>query len=429
MFLALGGAPDERGFWPVLLAALALGLALAKDRRAFSDIAVGGMSQPIVLLMVMAWMLAGVLGKVVQASGFVIALAELAHGLGVTGGGFTAAAFLIACVISTATGTSLGTLIVTTPLLHPAGTDLGSDPVVLLGALVGGAVFGDNISPVSDTTIASAATQDAGMGQVVKSRLRYALPAAAIALVLYTVFGGGYETAVASTESLQGGNSRALAMLVAPALVIFLLLRRRHLIEGLMAGIGAAVVIGLGLRLVDPSTLLYVDPERFSARGLIIEGIEKSIGTVVFTFFLMGIIATFEASGLLGTFLERWSPKESVPATEGWIFGVTSVAALATTHSSVVILALGDMVREAGERVGIDRYRRSNLLDVTVCTYPFLLPYCIPTILAASLTAEPVRVTALQAGLHNFHSWALLGVIVFAIVTGYGRAREGNNES
>ena len=70
-WLALSGAPDERGFWPVLLAALTAGLLLARDRHAYAEAALGGMSQRIVVLMIMAWLLAGVLGALMNASGFV----------------------------------------------------------------------------------------------------------------------------------------------------------------------------------------------------------------------------------------------------------------------------------------------------------------------------------------------------------------------
>ena len=178
--LALSGAPDERGFWPVLLAALALGLLLSRDRRAYADVAVHGMGRPIVMLMILAWMLAGVLATVLQASGFVESLVWLAGAAGLSGGGYCVAAFLICCAVSTATGTSLGTILVCAPLLYPAGGPMAAQPAVLLGAIVGGATFGDNISPVSDTTIASAATQQAEMGRLVRSRLRYALPAAAL---------------------------------------------------------------------------------------------------------------------------------------------------------------------------------------------------------------------------------------------------------
>jgi len=121
------------------------------------------------------------------------------------------------------------------------------------------------------------------------------------------------------------------------------------------------------------------------------------------------------------------SAAETARTAELRIFGVTSVAVLLTTHSVMAILAVGDLVRDSGRRAGIGRFRRANLLDMTVCTYPFLLPFFIPTILSAPATASGesfgiARVSALEAGLANAYSWALLGVMLVAIWTGLGRS-------
>jgi Na+/H+ antiporter NhaC len=119
---------------------------------------------------------------------------------------------------------------------HPlcAAGELGADPVILMGAILGGATFGDNISPVSDTTIASATTQGADMGGVVRSRMRYALPAAAVALLLYMILGGSSPTGASGVASSSvAGGPQALPMLLAPLLVVVLLIKKRHLLEGL----------------------------------------------------------------------------------------------------------------------------------------------------------------------------------------------------
>ena len=95
-----------------------------------------------------------------------------------------------------------------------------------------------------------------------------------------------------------------------------------------------------------------------------------------------------------------------------------------TTHGSATLIAVGDFARTVGERVGLSAERRANLLDLVVSVWPFLLPWFIPTILASALTQNTPgmpAVGALQAGLSNVHSWALLVVTVFAIATGFGR--------
>ena len=105
-----------------------------------------------------------------------------------------------------------------------------------------------------------------------------------------------------------------------------------------------------------------------------------------------------------------------------------------TTHSVVAILSVGEITREVGESAGISAYRRANLLDMTVCTYPFLFPFFIPVILAASTTASGEafglpRIPPLTVGLLNFHSWGLMLMLLIAIATGFGRSEgEGTIE-
>ena len=433
-WLGLSGAPDERGFWPVLTAALALAMLLAVDRTEWADTVVRGMSRPIVLLMILAWLLAGVLASLINASGFVDALVWAAQAGGVRGGGFAIASFLICCLVSTATGTSLGTMILCAPLLYPAAAGLGADPVILMGAVIGGATFGDNISPVSDTTIASASTQGADIGGVVRSRIKYAVPAALLAVVAYGLFGGTDGSQVA--EEASTGSLAALAMVIAPAVVVALLIARRPLLEGLLTGILVAAGLGLALGLIRVDQLIFINVEKFSAQGLIIDGMERGIGISIFTILLSGLVAGIEASGILGRIVDGTSKRiTSARGAETWMFSTVSAAVLLTTHSVVALLTVGSFAKRIGERFGLDRYRRANILDLTVCIYPFIVPYCIPTVLASSTTSSGLaaglpHLAPLQIGLANFHSWALLLVTVLAIATGYGRsAVESSAES
>jgi Na+/H+ antiporter NhaC len=423
-WLGLSGAPDESGFWPVLLMALALGVLLVRDREAYAEAVVDGMSRRLVMIMVLAWLLAGVLGTLLRESGMVEALVWAAGAAGVSGGGYVAAAFLVAAVFSTATGTSLGTLLICVPLLYPAGSSLGADPAFLLGAILGGATFGDNVSPISDTTIASAGTQGADIAGVVRSRVRYALPAALVSLTAALWLGGGPPAEVSTPP---GGTFpyAGLTMLAAPALVLALLLRRRGLVESLVFGILLAAVLGLVLGAFQPGDLVGIDRDNFMATGLLLEGMRRAVGISVFTLLLMGLVGAIEASGLMdGLVSAARSRLRSARGAEGWIFATVTAAVILTTHSVVAILAMGGLAKEAGESFGLGPYRRANILDVTVCTWPFLLPFFIPTILASALTGglEGVpRLSPWSAGLHNVHSWALLGVIVLAIASGWGR--------
>jgi len=426
-WLGLSGAPDETGFWPVLLGALTLGLLLARDKAAWSDAVVDGMSRRLVMIMVLAWLMAGVLATLLRASGMVDALVWGARAADVSGGGYVAVAFLVAAVFSTATGTSLGTLLVCMPLLYPVGPSLGADPAFLAGALLGGATFGDNVSPISDTTIASAGTQGADLAGVVRSRMRYALPAAAASLLVALLLGGahGAVASVAEAAAIPTPPAAAWAMLAVPALVLALLLARRGLLEALLYGILAGVLVGIAFGAFGAGDLLAIDRASYTATGLLLDGMKRAVGISVFTLLLMGLVGGVEASGLVDRLVEtaRRSATDATSA-EWWIFGSVTAAVVLTTHSVVAILAVGGLTREAGTAFGLGPYRRANLLDVTACTWPFLFPFFIPTILAASLTAGfdgVPRLSPWSTGLHNVHSWALLVVVLAAIRTGWGR--------
>ncbi|MBP7779204.1 MAG: hypothetical protein KA371_18960 [Acidobacteria bacterium] len=378
-WLAFQGAPDERGFWPVLVAALAVGLMLARDRGRYADTLVAGMARPVVLLMVIAWLLAGVLSSVLTASGFVQALSWSARALDLAGGWYAGAAFLTCAVVSTSTGTSFGTIIICAPLLYPAGAGVGAHPAVLLGAILGGATFGDSISPISDTTIASAGTQGADIGGTVRARLKYVLPAGLAAVVAAVLFGSGQVVGPAM-DAVEGG-ARGLPMLAVPALVLGLLLARRHLVEALLFGVVAAVGLALTVGLLGIDQVLSVAPGSLTATSVVIDGLERGVGVSVFTLLLVGLVAALEASGVVAR-AAAWS--------------------------------------------GDGGSRRANLLDLTACTWPFLLPFFLPTILAASASASGAaaglpRIAPLEAGLHNAYSWALVLMLAVAVGAGYGR--------
>jgi Na+/H+ antiporter NhaC len=433
--LAVAGAPDEKGFWPVLLGALVLGLLLARDRARYCEAMLDGMSQRVVMVMLCAWLFAGVLGTIVSASGFVAALAQLAQRTGLTGGAYVGAAFLTCALVSTATGTSFGTILVAGPLLYPAGGPAAAAPAALMGAILAGATFGDSISPVSDTTIASSGSQGADIGGTVRSRLRYVLPAGVLAFLASVAMGGGVPVTAPAlgTASALPVRPVALAMVLVPAVVIGMLLRRRHLIEALLTGAAGAAILAVALGLITPGALLHVAPGTFGATGLVVDGMQRAVGVSVFTLLLVALVGTLQATDVLDRLVAAAAGRaRSARMGEWWIVGVVSGAVLLTTHSVVAILAVGPFARKTGERFGLSRYRRANLLDLTVCTWPFLLPWFLPTILAASAStgAEAFGMpaqTALTIGMHNTYGWVLALVVPLAIVSGYGRRWESDD--
>jgi Na+/H+ antiporter NhaC len=425
--LSLMGAPDERGFWPILILSLCLGLILAKDKRAFSESLLAGMSQPVVMIMIMAWILASIIGVLMGLTGFVEALTWGASELKLGHAMFVVAVFFVCVLVSVSTGSSFGTILICGPLLFPAGGLLGVHLATLAGAIIGGATFGDCIAPVSDTTIASAISQDADIGGTVKTRLKYVLPAGAIAIVMYAISAGMRSGELLHLPPEMKANPLALIMIIVPLVIIYLLLNKGHLFHGLFAGLIVGVITALTFGLLPPEKLLSLDLNNFRATSFIIDGINRAVGISFFTILLMGLVSSIKASGLLERLANFSSEKiESARQAEAWILGSTGLIVLFTAHSVVAVLTASEFVRQAGERMNINKYRRANLMGLIVCTFPFILPYFIPVILMSGTTLSGAdfniaTVSPLEVGLHNFLSWSLMMVTLFAVVSGYGR--------
>lgn len=205
---------------------LLVGGLFCKSYSAYWDSAIKGISSITSVSVVVILLLVGMFSQLIKICGISSGFVWLANSIGLKGGLFVAFTFLATCIVSTATGSSIGTMFIAFPIFYPAGMILGAGPMWMAGCIVSGAIFGDNLAPVSDTTIASASTQlfkdgrPADIGGVVVSRLRYSLVAGITAIVIFAVIGGHGGT-------YQGGaieaasNPVTLLMLIPVVLMLF----------------------------------------------------------------------------------------------------------------------------------------------------------------------------------------------------------------
>ena len=422
IIISLSGAPDERGLWPVLIVALGLGLLLAKDRKAYSEIAISGMSQKIIMIMITAWMLASCIGVLMTKTGLVQGLIWLSVQMSLGPAGFVLATFLICCIVSLSTGSSFATILICSPLLYPAGGLMGVDLPILAGAILAGATFGDFTAPISDTTIASTISQEAELGATVKSRLKFTIPIVAIAGVIFVVMQLLSSNPHITNGELATGDPKGLPMLLVPVLVIFLFLRKKHLLHGLMAGLFFGIAVGLLAGLLPISELMSLDLENFRATSFIIDGIDRAVGISFFTILLMGMVQTVKASGIFAKIIQFAEDRtRSMRASEGWITMLTSLAVLLTTHSIVAILMVKEFVSITGKRTGVSSVRRSNIMSMVACFFPFVLPYFIPVILMSNMTQSGKefgipQLTPLDVGFYNLVAWGLFLWLIISIL-------------
>ena len=415
---------NVNGYVLAFFAALLTGIIFTKDEKAYGEALVYGLSKPMFAVIVLAVILAAISGKLISSSGVVQTIASYVVAAGFTGKLFVAASFLITCLLAFATGTAVGTYFVVIPILFPVGVMAGAAPTFMIGAIVSGAAFGDNLGPISDTTIASSATQHADLGTVVKTRTRYSLPAAAGALLLFLLFSRTSDKAPDMVGADNPANPVSLVMLVVPVVIIVLCMMRKHLITALSWGILSGIAVGLLSGIYTVADLVTF-PGGFSVSGAIIEAITGTVGTVAMLIGVFSLLGVLERSGFfedVGALLTRLAKRER--STEATIVLSVGVLSMVTGVISVAIVALGDLINEIGEKAGVNRYRRANLMDCTGCVFCFLAPWTVHCVIPAQLTAQfgdSVSVAPGSVPFVNYYSLCMLVMLVLAVVTGYGR--------
>lgn len=392
---------------------------------------------PIGILLLIIGMFASMIKAADISSGFVW-LADYFH---VSGGLFTAFTFFAVCVIATATGSSLGTMFTCFPIFYPAGILLGSNAPVLAGAIVGGAIFGDNLAPISDTTIISAGTQEyrnrpgtADVGGCVSTRLKYSLVAAAFSFVLFWVSGGGGTAGAGGEEILAGNrNPATLIMLIPVAVMLVLAVKTRNIYKAITAGILLGTAIGLGSRLLTFADVISIQDG--VPAGFLTDGISGMMATVVLVLSVYGIMGVLTAAGVLDRIAEAILSsrlgKSARGAEVAMMLGISVTTLIFGGVTSASMATFGKIQNEIGRRAGLHPYRRANLLDgfanAIVLNVPFLSVFVF---IGTSLTegydmAAPLTVT--QVGGSMFYSMMLFLVLLFSVITGWGRDYEGEN--
>ena len=250
-------------------------------------------------------------------------------------------------------------------------------------AIVSAAYFGDNIAPVSDTTIASAYTQGIDVSDVVRSRLKYALTAAAIAMVLFVIFGGIGSSGEPDLSFIGDIAPNGLIMLLVPALLIVLMYRNVHLIVALMTAGSFGIILGLVTGLLPLSRLLVVDMNEFVVSGILVEGIQSLIDIAVFAMLLMGLINLLDKGGFFEWMINALSKyTKDDRSSELVIALIDIILCLLTVANSVVIVMEGPIAKKLlVETHNISPDRSANILDAVSCVSMCLIPYSFAPLL------------------------------------------------
>lgn len=427
-YLAMHNQAGTKPFWACGFMAITVGLFLCKNKKEYCAAIMRGIGDKNGIVIIIAWVFASVLGKLMVGAGMVKGILWLGMSTGLEGAMFTLVVFVSAALFSVGTGTANGTAIALSPVFFPAGVFLGADPTFLALAILSGGAFGDNLAPISDTTIVSAYTQGARMNDVVRSRFPLAITAAGIAMIILFMFGGG-GTVQSLPELTAQMDPKSSLLLIALVVVIASALTGRHIIESLTYGIVAACCIGVAIGNITFYDIFHLPAKRGMTTGLIQDGINGVVGAVIFVIFIMAVARIFIESGLmkdLMSFFER-TLATTVRKAEFVMFGVSALtSALVTANGPALLLVGPTVVKPLGEKFKLARARCANLMDCAVCSFFYMLPWSLAVLVwynsinnaaeAFSLTPPPIFCSFMAP-----YPWALFVVVLISIATGWNR--------
>lgn len=411
------------------LVGLLAGALLARSQEQYWSAVFRGVGSSSSATIIAILAIVGMYAQLIKDTGLADGMVWLATSLGVTGAVFLPFTFVATCLVAISTGSSIGTMFTIFPVLYTAGVALGAPEALLAGAIVSGAIFGDNLAPISDTTIISSTSQRfrrrpgvADISGVVRSRARYALTAAIVSLLVFIA--AGFASG-ASTAPATAGDPTGLFMLIPVTAMLVVAIALRSLFTAVTVGLVFGVVTGLLTGLLPAAGILSSDGEGH-ATGFLVTGLAAILPTIALVFAVFGIMGVLIESGIVEriTRLLVGSRLASTPAGAEAIIAVgTSVVTVAYGGvNSASMATFGPIVDELGAKVGLHPYRRANVMDCFAmglsCVVPLLSAFVF---IGAVLTElDPVAVF-----IGSVYPLVLTVVMIVAVATGWGRRFEG----
>ena len=353
-------------FASVYALALMRGRRLQERIESFS----AGASNPNILLMLWIFILAGAFAQSAKAMGAIDATVNLTLHL-LPPGMLSAGLFLAACFVSLSVGTSVGTIVALVPVASGLARQTGIDTAYLTAVVVGGSFFGDNLSFISDTTIAATRTMGCDLRDKFRVNLRIVAPAALLTLGLYTAL-GTHGASIASAGAVEW--IKVLPYL----LVLVTALAGVNVMLVLLSGIAATGIIGCATRSFD----------LFGWCGELGAGITAMGELIIITMLAGGMLEIIRINGGIDYLIDRLTRHVRGPrGAQGAIAALVCLANLCTANNTIAILTVGPIARGIADRFGVDRRKGASLLDTFSCFTQGLLPYGAQMLMAAGLAS------------------------------------------
>ena len=359
-----------------------------------------GAANPDIMYMIWIFCLAGIFASTAKAMGAVDTTVALTLNA-IPSSYLPAGIFIAACFISMAIGTSVGTIVALTPVVTNMAPQIGCSTAWLVAIVVGGAFFGDNLSFISDTTIAATQSQGCRMKDKFRTNFAIVLPAAIATLCLY-LFGNQAVEQVTNHSTIEW--FKALPYL----LVIILALSGVNVLLVLILGTISTAIIGL-----SSGSLAALDI--FTSAG---EGLGSMCELILVTLLAGGVMAVVKELGGFNYLIEQLTKNiRSRRTAEFVIATLTALTNFCTANNTIAILTVGPIARDLSLKYAIPARKSASLMDTASCIVQGYLPYGAQLLMAAGLAAiSPVEIIP-----HLYYPFLIGCMVVISIIFKFPR--------
>lgn len=362
-----------------------------------------GASNRNVLLMIWIFVLAGAFASTAKDIGAIDATVNATVSV-LPGSLLYAGLFLASCFVSMAAGTSVGTIVALVPIASGIAASTGTSVPLITGIIVGGSFFGDNLSFISDTTVAATKSQGCSMKDKFRVNMWIAAPAALAVTVLYVVLGRGVT---ASPDVLGTGWYLMLPYL----LVIVLSLLGMNVVTVLATGTALNGIIGW-------ITGAYDFVGWLSSIGSGIGGMGELI---IVSLIAGGLLELIRYNGGLDFIIGRLTRRISGPRGAGAsIAALVSMVNICTANNTIAIITVGPLAKDISARFGLDSRKTASILDTFSCLIQGVLPYGAQMLMASGLAG----VSALAIIGNLYYPFALGFMACLSILLGFPRLKK-----
>lgn len=372
--------------WAVMITS---GEKLSKRIEIFSR----GAANTNVLYMIWIFILAGAFASLAKDTGSINATVNLT--LHILPKEFIIpGVFIASCFISLAIGTSVGTVVALTPFAVNLAESTGESVAFLVAVVLGGAFFGDNLSFISDTTIASTRTQGCRMSDKFKANIWIAGPAAFILLIIYIVIG-------------QASNYHINTAISDPWLVL------PYLIVIVTAVLGVNVILVLTIGIFSSMIIAFINgTDLLDMCTFMGTGVTGMGDLIIITLLAAGMLEIIKHNGGIA-FIIKWLTRR-INGERGASFSIgalVSIVNICTANNTVAIITVGSLAKKISTQFRLDPRKVASLLDSCSCIVQCIIPYGAQTLLATSLAG----ISPVAPFQYLYYPWLLLLMVIISI--------------